>query len=125
MDLVRDMLIRLDELHIPAGSSLVLMFDKPPLKHDSESMDDIAYTVELLEQAAFLNLTPTQPAMGICLRGLTWNGHDFLDSVRDPEIWRKTKEAATKAGGFTMDLLVGLAKGFIKTQIEKHTGVKI
>jgi hypothetical protein len=29
---------------------------------------------------------------------LTWNGHEFLDAVRDDEVWRRTKEGARKAG---------------------------
>jgi hypothetical protein len=37
----------------------------------------------------------------------------------------KTKEGASQAGGFTVWLLADLAKGLIKTQIEKHTGVKL
>ena len=49
--------------------------------------------------------------------------HDFLDSVRDPETWAKTKKAAAGAGGFTVELLRDLAKGFVKKQIEeKLTG---
>jgi len=70
-------------------------------------------------------LTPSQPAIGFGLTGLTWHGHEFLDAIRDPEIWRRTKEGANKAGGFTVSLLADLAKGLIKTQIEKHTGVKL
>ncbi len=58
-------------------------------------------------------------------RRLTPAGHDFLDSVRDPEIWKKTKEGANAAGGFTLELLGDIAKGFIKTQLKKQTGVEI
>ena len=56
---------------------------------------------------------------------LTWDGHDFLDSVRDEEIWRRTKEGAKAAGGFTFDIIKDLAKGLIKTQIKKHTDVDL
>jgi hypothetical protein len=56
---------------------------------------------------------------------LTWDGHDFLDSVRDPEIWNKTKDGMKAAGGFTFELLRDLAKGFIRTQIKKHTDIEI
>lgn len=56
---------------------------------------------------------------------LTWAGHDFLDSVRDPEIWSKTKEGAESAGGFTLELLAALAKGFLKLKIKQHTGVEL
>ena len=49
----------------------------------------------------------------------------FLGAIRDPEIWAKTKKGAAAAGGFTMELLRDLAKGFIKKQVEELTGVKI
>ena len=62
---------------------------------------------------------------GMMFRRLSWQGHDFLDSIRDPEVWNKTKKGAAAAGGFTFDLLKDLAKGFIKTKIEEHTGIKI
>ena len=56
---------------------------------------------------------------------LTWEGHDFLDSVRDDDIWKATKEGVKQAGGFSLDLMKALAKGLIKKQIEHHTGVEI
>lgn len=62
---------------------------------------------------------------GIGFRALTWAGHDFIDSVRDPETWAKTKKTAAGAGGFTVDLLKDLAKGLIKKKIEEHTGIKL
>jgi hypothetical protein len=55
------------------------------------------------------------------IKRLTWEGHDFLNSIRDPKIWEKTKKGVEGAGGFTVDL----AKGFVKKQIEEHTGVKL
>lgn len=56
---------------------------------------------------------------------LTWSGHDYLDSVRDPKIWEQTKKTAETAGGFTVEILGALAKGLIKEKIKKHTGVEI
>ena len=46
-------------------------------------------------------------------------------SVRDDAVWRKTKEGALAAGGFTFELLASLAKGLVKKQIEKHTGIEL
>ena len=125
MDLVRELLLRIEAQHIAAGSVLLLLYDRPPLKAENENMDEIAYAMRMIEGAGFLDLTDTQPAIGVALLGLSWRGHDFLDSVRDPEIWRKAKDGAQKAGGFTVGLLGELAKGLIRTQIEKHTGVKL
>ena len=80
---------------------------------------------KLLFEKGFLRKTPQTLSYSVCVSGLTWEGYDFLDSVRDPEIWRKTKETANKAGGFTIDILGGIAKGLIKTQVEKYIGVEL
>lgn len=50
---------------------------------------------------------------------LSYQGHDFIEAIRDPGIWQKVVE---KAGGAGIDILIGLAKGFLKEEIAKHTG---
>jgi hypothetical protein len=50
----------------------------------------------------FVALTRSPSALGFGVTGLTSSGHEFPDSVRDPEIWRKTIEGANKAGSFTV-----------------------
>lgn len=56
---------------------------------------------------------------------MTWAGHEFLDSVRDEAIWEKTKQAAAGIGNFGLNTIGELAKGFVKTQVEKYTGVAL
>lgn len=56
---------------------------------------------------------------------LTWEGHEFLDSIRDPEIWEKTKCEVTKIGSFSFDLVKNLAKGFIKKKIKDLTDIEV
>ena len=65
------------------------------------------------------------PGRWFAMVSLTWAGSDFLDTVRDDEIWRKTKAGAKAAGGFSFDMMKSLAKGLVKMQIEKHTGIKL
>lgn len=125
MDMIRELLLRIEAVDLPAGSAVMLSLRHEPLVHPGENIDSIAYHMRLLITAGLVDPTNVQGADSFGIRGLTWSGHDFLDSIRDPEIWRQTKEAANKAGGFTLDLLADLAKGFIKTQLEKHTGVKL
>jgi hypothetical protein len=64
-------------------------------------------------------------AGGITFRRLTWEGHEFLDAVRDPEVWTQTKKGAEEVKAFTFDLLKDLAKDFLKKQLEDYTGVKM
>lgn len=56
---------------------------------------------------------------------ITNQGYDYLDSVRDSELWAKTKSTAEKAGGFTLEIVGEIAKGLLKTQIKKHAGIDI
>jgi hypothetical protein len=45
---------------------------------------------------------------------LTASGHDFLDTIQNPEVWSKTKAAAKKVGGVGFDLFLQIAKAEAK-----------
>ena len=47
---------------------------------------------------------------------ISWAGHEFLDQVRDPEIWRKTKAGAEKVGAWSVKILAEMATGFIRAK---------
>ena len=47
---------------------------------------------------------------------MSWAGHEFLDKVRDPEIWRQTKEGASRVGSWSVKFLGELAAGFIRAK---------
>ena len=120
MDLIRDILFYIEKEH-DGDEPLLLDFDKFP----EEKPEDVFGHVEILIQGGFLKFHKQSFIQLPLSNGITWEGHDFLDSVRDPEVWRKTKDAAEKAGGFTISLLGEIAKGLVKTKIEKHTGVEL
>ena len=120
MDLIRDILL-VTENNCEADSFYT--FEDGLFEGFTE--EEIYMHSKLLFEKGFLRKTPQTLSYSVCVSGLTWEGYDFLDSVRDPEIWRKTKETANKAGGFTIDILGGIAKGLIKTQVEKYTGVEL
>jgi hypothetical protein len=58
-------------------------------------------------------------------RKLTWAGHDFLDSVRDPKIWRATKDRVKEAGGFTIEILAASAKEIISHNLIRLAGAAL
>lgn len=123
MDLIRTMLLAIEmddrydaaSLHALEGPSDFGVHDK--------SFEEVAYHLQMIVDRGLIygKRSNIAPIYG----GLTMAGHDFLDSVRDPEIWRQTKDAAGKAGGFTLDLLVDLAKGLVKTQLKRLTGIEL
>lgn len=128
MDLVRELLLRIEEFAKPVTSIKLdyLTAHDPRLQVQGYEQVQIAYHISLLVEAGLVNGVRNHVVESqIIIKGVSWRGHEFLDKVRDPAIWHATKEGANKAGGFTIDLLGDLAKGLIKTQIEKHTGVKL
>ncbi len=121
MDLVRELLLMLEDEHLDGN----LYSLKPVgLGIEGRSSDDISYNLTLLMHAGLVD-GERELSGQFAVRNITWKGHEFLDSIRDPKIWAKTKEGAFAAGGFTLDPLSDLAKGFLKKQIEERTGVKL
>ena len=85
----------------------------------------IEYHLALLDEAGLITIHAKLSGAVWQIGQITWAGHDFLDTIRDPAIWRETKAGAKQAGGFSLDLLKALAKGLIKKKIEQHTGVEL
>ncbi|WP_244982485.1 DUF2513 domain-containing protein [Croceicoccus marinus] len=101
---------------------------KEPFNDERFSGDELDFYMPLLSERGLIKTEMFNPlgANNIWLSvRLTWDGHDFLDTIRDDEIWRQTKEGVQKAGGFSLDLLKALAKGLVKKKIETHTGVEL
>lgn len=53
---------------------------------------------------------------------MTWEGYDYLDAIRSPQVWNKAKEAISMAVGDTSLSVVKqtcsmVAMGLIKVQL--------
>jgi hypothetical protein len=78
------------------------------------------YHVHLLSDAGMVT------AVGSSTYRMTNAGHDYLDAIRQDGIWAKTKQAVAETGGTaTLEIMKSLAIGFLKTKIEKHTGIAL
>ncbi|MDT8346003.1 MAG: DUF2513 domain-containing protein, partial [Thermohalobaculum sp.] len=57
---------------------------------------------------------------------LTNAGHDYLEAIRDENIWDKTKAVVSETGGnATLEIIKALATAFLKKKISQHTGVDL
>jgi hypothetical protein len=125
MDLIRELLLKLESVPSEMGGVFSFSPEDKEVSVEGYTPAQIEYHLSLLREIGFIECPGSQPMLGITFSGLTWAGHDYIDAVRDPDIWRKTKQGVDAAGGFTIDILRELAKGFIKTQIKTHTGVDL
>jgi hypothetical protein len=119
MDLIRQLMLKLEALPLRPGAVAMLDGHDPDAAVEGYSDDQITYHLELLKKAGFVESVSSQPMRGITFKGFTWAGHDFLDSVRDPKVWSEAKDKVKKAGGFTVDILVGVAKEIIKHKLSQ------
>lgn len=54
------------------------------------------------------------------VNGLTWEGHDFLESMKDPDIWDKAKKNVIgPVGGVALSVL----KDWLKAESKKNLGI--
>lgn len=118
-DLVRDVLLAL-EAHDKPDCWLAIEL---PGKSDVE----VSYHVMLLAEAGMLKAhnVGSDDGFGWAPTRLTYRGHEFLETVRDPEIWRRTKEGAERAGVSGLDMLVELGKAYGKQLLRERLGIEL
>lgn len=81
----------------------------------------ISYHVQILSEAGLIQATISEvdeEPYTFWIYRLTWEGHEFLDSIRNDSIWMKTKSKIFEKGGsMTFDIVKAVAFDFIKNAI--------
>ncbi len=108
MDKVRSVMLALEA----DDSPFMMTMDTPAIGDTEDGRETVEYIV-MLHSAGFLESSQRS------VYRISWTGHEFLDSVRDPEIWQKTKEGASKVGSWSMKLLGDLAVGFARAKAQQ------
>lgn len=120
MDLIRDILLAVEADDKGDGRWVTLNID---------GVSDVVLTEHLfmMDEAGLIegNNTSTLSRRDYQVRRLAWLGHDFLDAIRDPEIWKRTKAGAKKAGTETIEFLWELAKAYGKNAIKEKLGIDL
>ena len=118
LDLVRCVLMSAEKADGP--------IDDATLMNCCGDIGKLAFHVELMQSHGLLAASVERDAFGgpmsveVC--GLTWDGYDYLDAIRSPQVWNKAKEAIAKAVGDTSLSVVKqtcamVATGLIRSQL--------
>lgn len=120
LDLIRDILLHVEESTSFSKDIFASNLDlaKP------QPLDDVYGHIWLLLDESLI-VGDLEVYMGneeahINIERLTARGHDYLDSVRDPKIWRETKAGLAKAGGTaSLAIVQATAVAIFKTSLAK------
>lgn len=125
MDLLRDILLALETNSDLDGQGFSRGHASEFFDKGDERAKDIAYQMMLLIDRGYLlgSYDPTSGTFDI--ERLTMDGHDFLDTIRDPDVWAKTKKGADAVKSWSLETIKDIGKGLIKKQIEEYTGVQV
>ena len=58
--------------------------------------------------------------MDIRYYGLTYEGHQFLDTVRENKVWRRTKDIISSSGGASLSIIKTIATECLTNYIKNH-----
>jgi Hypothetical protein (DUF2513) len=118
MDLVRRILLEVESWNDLIPKSVKIDgVDDLPLNREVERLYDAKYL-----EGFVLSERVHSPYKIIAVKDLSMDGFDFLNSIRDPGVWDKTKERAVEIGGYTLGILKEIAKGILKENIERLLG---
>lgn len=118
LDLVRCILMTVEKADGPIGFDVL-----------SECCGDIgrlSFHVGLMHSHGLIDAEVDSDGFGepmdVRISSMTWDGYDYLDAIRSPQVWNKAKEAISKAVGDTSLSVVKqtctmVAMGLIRGQL--------
>ena len=120
LDLIRDIMLFIENsdditIRIPTGSNII---------KDSSGQDYNEQTVfrhiELLADAELIKANITEINTDIVIiatiTGITWQGYEFLETIREQDIFDKIKSQLSKISSFALPIVQQLGVELLKTK---------
>ncbi len=105
MDLIRDMLLTTGDAPAPV--------DARTFVDDAHDWGTVVYNLDMIRQANLAEIRFGRTALGVVratVGPLTWAGNEYVDAIRDNNVWKKVKRTlAQTVGGATLDTVKALA----------------
>lgn len=114
-DLARSVLLKIEQSQDESGLHPV---EQVQLAVDNKvTNEQLAYTIKMLNQAGFIDGKPLYDGAGKFYSffpiQLTYDGHEYLDEVRSPKVWRESKSLAAKVGSVSLSIMGQIASTVI------------
>ncbi len=116
--------VRAVMLFIEENSTYDYTIDPSKIELKDFSIEEIIYACDKLSEAGYLNVNKVQfitsdlPTFKI--HSITWEGHIFLDNIRDNKVWKTTKGIISKFSSVSLNLIGDIASQVITNLIQKQ-----
>lgn len=115
---VRDLLLYIEE-NLGYNDEL----EVNQLKLKNYSIEELLYTTEKLAEASYLTYYPIEiddEYSILLIQSITYKGHQFLDTVRDTQVWDKTKKVLSILKSVSIEITSETASKVINHIIDKN-----
>lgn len=87
------------------------------------SVNDTSYTIKKLAEADYITANIVKDALDgleITVYEITWEGHKFLDTIRDNKVWSETKNILSKVSSCSISFVSNVASQVLTNLINQH-----
>mgnify|MGYP002621569459 FL=1 len=114
LDLIREILLAVEAYQPSDISKLQVITPKDFAGTEAENY----HHIKMLINAGLIEVAGRPTMQGqFAIHGMTMAGHDFLDAIRDKTVWEHTKKRLRDAGGWTLDLVLAVAREEVKRRL--------
>ncbi len=121
LDLVRSILIYVEN----AADEV----DADDMATERWPIETVAYHVRLMAHHGLVDVSRDARDMNgntieLTVAGITWDGQDYLDSIREPKVWGRVKKAlAGTVGSTTLDVVRQTASMVALAMVREGLGI--
>ena len=117
-DCIRDLLLYLE--NNLSYTTNKININNLHLKNYTE--DELIYTAEKLFEGNYITyvIAKAYNPPVIVVTGITYNGHQFLDNIRDDKVWKKTKSILSKVSSASINIISEIAAKVLSDIISKQ-----
>ena len=115
MDLCRKILFAIEEQYVDTALY--------GLEVEGYSMQQVAYHCKILHDAGLISnykgYFASNRLYDFAVGSLTWDGHEFLDKIRQDTIWNKTKDVITQKGlPMVLDVVKEISQSVVASMVQ-------
>jgi hypothetical protein len=121
ISLVREILLRLEPISASIDEPIPLTVGEPPLDIPGYTNEQIVHHIRLMADGGLISYVGNLSGPGSTrisrFAGLRWQGHEFLDDIRDPDAWEATKKRMAKVGGVSWQIALEIARAYLRAHL--------